>query len=442
MTNPVSFIEQGRMHPRQWIAVIITIALNALDGFDVLSSAFAAPGIAKEWGIGRDALGIVLSAELVGMGFGSILLGGVADKIGRRPTILTCLCVMAAGMWLATTSSSPTELAVWRFLTGLGIGGMLASINAVTAECSNSKSRSFAMSLMVIGYPIGAVVGGTIAALLLRGGEWRNVFVFGAIATVAFIPLVWLFVPETVAYLNQKRPANARARINATLARFGHPAIDDLAPQPETALKASVFDILKPGLVGTTMLLTLAYSCHCLTFYFILKWAPKIVADFGYTQAQAAGVLVWANIGGALGGAVFGWFMHRFGIKRPTLFTLAASVVMVILFGLGRGSLAGWSAAVFACGLATNSAIVGMYSAFAKGFPTHVRATGTGFAIGAGRIGAAGSPILAGYLFAGGLSLQAVAIVMAMGSLAAFLAFALVDMTDRSSDLEAQPAAA
>lgn len=179
--TPREVIEQTPMGVRQWIAVVLMIALNALDGFDVLSSAFAAPGIAKEWGIQRDALGVVLSMELVGMGFGSILLGGAADRFGRRPTILGCLLVMATGMWLATTSASPSGLALWRFITGLGIGGMLAAINAVTAEFSSLKGRSLAMALMVIGYPIGATVGGTIAGMLLKGGDWRLVFEFGAI---------------------------------------------------------------------------------------------------------------------------------------------------------------------------------------------------------------------------------------------------------------------
>lgn len=429
--SPIATIEDAPMHWRQWVAVILTIALNALDGFDVLASAFAAPGIAKEWGIDRGALGIVLSAELVGMGFGSILLGGVADKYGRRPTMLVCLCVMTLGMWLAMTAGSPTTLAIWRFLTGLGIGGMLAAINAVAAESSNAKNRSMAMSLMVIGYPIGATIGGIIAALLLREGDWRDVFAFGAIATAFFIPLVWFFVPETVAFLNQKRPPNALARINAVLAKFGHLPVGALPPPPRKGEKASVFDILKPDLIRTTLLLTIAYSFHAVTFYFILKWAPKIVADFGFSQAEAAGVLVWANIGGATGGAIFGLFMHKFGIKIPTMVTLAASVVVVALFGIGHTSLFAWSAAVFACGLATNSAIVGMYSAFAKGFPTHVRATGTGFAIGAGRVGAAGSPILAGYLFDAGLGLQGVAIIMAAGSLVALLTLSQVDMREK-----------
>ncbi|ABD25249.1 major facilitator superfamily MFS_1 [Novosphingobium aromaticivorans DSM 12444] len=420
--TPREVIEQTPMGVRQWIAVVLMIALNALDGFDVLSSAFAAPGIAKEWGIQRDALGVVLSMELVGMGFGSILLGGAADRFGRRPTILGCLLVMATGMWLATTSASPSGLALWRFITGLGIGGMLAAINAVTAEFSSLKGRSLAMALMVIGYPIGATVGGTIAGMLLKGGDWRLVFEFGAIATAVFIPLVFLFVPETPDYYVTRREPDALDKVNASLRKLALPLATILPPAPAVVDKPSVFDIFKPGLIRTTLLFTLGYSFHAVTFYYILKWSPKIVADFGYTQPEAASVLVWANIGGATGGALFGFAMHKFGLKWPTIAMLVGGAIAVVAFGFGRESLDGWKMAVFFTGFTTNAAIVGFYALFAKGFPTHVRATGTGFAIGAGRIGAAGSPILAGVLFTqAGLGLLGVSVVMAMGSVVAAL---------------------
>ena len=125
------------MTTAQVVVVVITVLLNAMDGFDILSIAFAGPGIAREWGINQLELGIVLSMELIGMAIGSVFLGGVADKVGRRPTLLGCLVVMAAGMVLATTASSPVQLSIWRVLTGLGIGGMLSCTNAVVAEFSN-----------------------------------------------------------------------------------------------------------------------------------------------------------------------------------------------------------------------------------------------------------------------------------------------------------------
>jgi benzoate transport len=433
--SPKDIIDNGKMHPRQWLAIFITIGLNALDGFDVLSSAFAGPGIKAEWSLAPDGLGAVLAMELLGMGVGSLLLGGIADKYGRRPTILTCLVLMAVGMFMAAGAHSPQSLSAYRFMTGIGIGGMLAAINAVANEYASQKSRSIAMALMVIGYPIGGFLGGQIVKHLLPANDWRAIFEFGGYATVVFIPLVWLFIPETPAFLNARRPAGALEQINKTLARFKLPALSVLPELAPAQAKASVADIFKPAYLRTTMLLSFGYTFHALTFYYILKMAPSIISDpqFAgqhFTRAEGAGVLSYANLGGALGGAVFGWFMHRFGIKRATMVALGMAVLLVALFGMGQNTLAGWTISVLLVGLFTNSAIVGFYSAWAIAYPTHIRATGTGFALSIGRGGAALSPYLAGLLFANNLGLLKVSIIMSIGSLLALLLFSMVDLKD------------
>lgn len=430
--NPKSAIDDGPMHAWQWLAVAITVGLNGLDGFDVLSISFASPGIAKEWGVGQSILGWILSMELLGMAVGSVLLGGVADKIGRRPTMLGCLVAMTIGMHFAGVAGSVNELLGWRLLTGLGIGGMLAAINAAAAEFSNNRYRSLAMSLMVIGYPLGGVVGGLVVQQLLTTGNWRDVFSFGAWVTAAFIPLVGFFIPETPAFLDRRQPEGALQRVNKTLIRFGHAAVASLSVEAEGAPKRSIADIFKPALIATTLLITFAYFAHITSFYFILKWVPKIVVDMGFEPRAAAGVLTWANVGGATGGAIFGMLAIRFGLKPLTMIALVVSSGMIFWFGSGADDLARLSMMVAATGFFTNSAIVGLYSLFAKVFPTHVRATGTGFAIGVGRGGAALAPVLAGYLFAAGFGLQTVALCMGFGSLLA--AIALLMLKERAAD--------
>src|SRR5690606_17557058 len=199
------------------MVVAITIALNALDGFDVLSISLAAGSIRDEFGIGPAVTGLLLSMELVGMAIGSIFLGRVADARGRRPMMLACLVMMTAGMFMVTTEPGlmarglkslttslglladwPVELvhiSIWRVITGLGIGGLLASINAVVAEYSNAKKKHMNVSLMSIGYPVGAFTGGFIAAWLLAEYTWRSVFLLGFWMTAAMIPIVFFFVP-------------------------------------------------------------------------------------------------------------------------------------------------------------------------------------------------------------------------------------------------------
>src|SRR5262249_51752331 len=260
----------------------------------------------------------VLSMELLGMAAGSFLLGGVADKVGRRPTILGCVLAMAIGMFGAARAHGVADLLPWRLLTGLGIGGTLAAINAVAAEVSSRRWRSFAMGLMVIGYPLGGVIGGLFVQRLLASAGWQAVFVAGGWATAAFLPLVWLLVPESVAFLDRRRAPAALPQINRILARLGHPAADALS-EVSVAARRSITDVLRPGLLATTVLVTFGYFAHITSFYFIIKWVPKIVVDMGYAPQTAAGVLTWVSLGGAIGGAVFGLIATRVGLKGLTL---------------------------------------------------------------------------------------------------------------------------
>jgi len=422
-SNPIAVIDDNPMSTRQWIVVVLMVLLNALDGFDVLSSAFAAPGITMEWGIPRSELGIVLSAELVGMGFGSIILGGVADKLGRKPAMLGCLVIMAIGMYMAHAATGVDNLTIWRFLTGLGIGGMLAATNAVTAESTSKAGRSLAMALYVIGYPVGGVIGGFAAqSWLLVDYDWRAVFLFGSVVTAIMIPLVMLLVPETPAFYAARRPGGALEKTNRSLAALRQPPIDALPVVDPSARKPKVTEILSNArLRPVTLLLAFGYLFHTITFYYILKFAVQIVSDSGFTQPEAASTLTWANIGGAIGGFLFGFLLRKWDIKRPLIICAVLGSAAVAAFGMGSDTLWGWRIATFLTMFFLNAAIVGYYAAFARGFPAFARATGTGFVLGVGRAGAAGSPIIAGFLFSalggGNEHLLEVSAIMSIGAI-------------------------
>lgn len=258
MNEPAKIIESTPMNYRQWIVIAVMVILNALDGFDVLSSAFASPGMTREWGIERSALGVVLSAELVGMGVGSVILGGLADKHGRKNAMLVCLVLMSIGMYLASLANGVTPMIICRFVTGIGIGGMLAATNAVTAESSNLKYRSTAIAAYVAGYPLGAILGGFAASeWLLPDYGWRSIFLFGAVTTAMLIPFVAWLVPETAAFHAAKGNITG---VNATLKTFGKAVLSSLPVRSETAPKPRVMDILSnPKLRQITLLLSFGY---------------------------------------------------------------------------------------------------------------------------------------------------------------------------------------
>jgi MFS family permease len=170
-----------------------------------------------------------------------------------------------------------------------------------------------------------------------------------------------------------------------------------------------------------TLLLSFGYLFHTVTFYYILKFAVQIVADDGFTQPEAASTLTWANVGGAIGGFLFGFLLRKWDIKGPTIVCAVLGSAAVAAFGLGSDSLWGWRIATFLTMFFLNAAIVGYYAAFARGFPAFARATGTGFALGVGRAGAAGSPIIAGFLFTwlggGNQHLLTVSAIMSIGAI-------------------------
>jgi len=438
MTDPRDLIANSPMSTRQVLVVAITIALNALDGFDVLSISFASPGIMAEWQITRVQLGFVLSMELFGMALGSIFLGSLADKIGRRPTVLGCLVVMATGMFMATTSTGVlgglvtpllamfgsnvdvrlADLSMWRIVTGLGIGGMLAAINAVVAEFSSTRRRDLNVAIMSIGYPVGAALGGFITSTGLELSEWRSVFYFGATVTVVMIPIVFFLMPESVHWLTRKQPDGALEKVNRTLRGLGHPTVAALPAVSADVRKRSSGDLFRPPLLAVTVLATMAYFFHITTFYYIVKWVPTIVVGMGFAPSSAGYVLSWLNVGGATGGTVLGLLSQRFSVKALTIIVMLLSTVAVALFGRSPADLTKLILICMVSGFCTNAAITGMYAIFAKVFPTHVRASGTGVAVGVGRGGSVLAPIIAGFLFTA-YTLPTVSLLMGLGSLVA-----------------------
>lgn len=429
--DPRKIIETRPMSRFQWSVVVIMVGLLALDGFDVLSISFAAPGISDDWGIDRGVLGVIMSMELIGMAVGAFIFGWLADSQGRRATILICLVILTIGMLGASTASGIYTLSAWRIGTGLGIGGMLAATNAATAEVTNNRFRMLCVTLMATGYPIGNVIGGSVAAQILVEHDWRAIFRFGGAVTLLFIPIVWFGAPESISFLMHKRPADALAKVNRVLKRMGFGELDRLPDEEAPAKKARMADLVKGAYTVPTLTLTAVYFTHLITFYFILKWIPKIVVDLGYEPSAAAGVLVWASVGGFLGSVTLGLLTLRFRAFHLTVAALFLSALFVVWFGQTNQNLGRLSLAACAAGFATNAAIVGLYGLIAATFPTALRATATGVIVGFARGGSILAPALAGFLFVLGFTLSWIAAAMAMGSLiAGLLLFAFFRHSD------------
>ncbi|ROQ43438.1 benzoate transport [Stenotrophomonas maltophilia] len=388
-----------KMTAFQWTAIAICVLLNMLDGFDVMVMAFTAPHVSSDWGLSGKALGMMLSAGLVGMALGSFLLAPLADRWGRRPMIMCCLVILTVGMALSALAATAWQLALLRVFTGIGIGGMLAGVGVITAEYANAKWRSTAVALQATGYPIGATLGGVLAAWMLQHFSWHSVFLIGAAASLLCIPLVMACLPESLDFLVARRPADALPRLNTLLARMQMTPLQALPPAPSRDGRRKGYAALFVGdLRPVAVFIALAFFLHMFAFYFVLSWTPKLLVSAGVSAQQGITGGVLLNLGGIVGGSLFGWLASRWALSRLTAASLLLAMGAMLVFAGFNTTLGVAFPVAFVIGAALFGAMAGLYAAAPVVFATDVRTTGLGWAIGIGRVGAILSPLSVGLL--------------------------------------------
>ena len=395
-----AIIDEGPMSRFQVQAVGLCVALNMLDGFDVLVMAFTAPEVAREWGLSGARLGVLLSSGLFGMAAGSLFIAPWADRFGRRAVILLCLGIVTAGMLLSALAQGPGQLAALRVLTGVGVGGILASLNVITSEYSSRRWRNTAISLQVTGYPIGATIGGAIAAVLITRYGWRSAFLFGAAASAVLVPVVVRSLPESLDFLLARRPPGALASLNDLLRRMGRPAVERLPEPPADphADRSPVGRLFAGGAARATALIWASFFLLMFSFYFVTSWTPKLLVAAGLSTRQGITGGVLLNLGGIAGGFLFGWLATKTPLGRLTRINLVGTAAALLLFAAFATDLRAAFVTALLIGVFLFGSMVGLYAATPGLYPAAVRATGMGWAIGIGRLGAILSPVTAGLM--------------------------------------------
>lgn len=393
-------LDDEPMRPFQWLAVAVCIVLNLIDGFDVLVMAFTASSVAAEWNLGGAEIGLLLSAGLFGMAAGSLFIAPWAGRWGRRPLILACLALSGLGMLASALSQAAWQLALLRGLTGLGIGGILASSNVIASEYASRRWRGLAVSLQSTGYALGATLGGLLAVWLIGAWGWRSVFVFGAGLTLAVIPLVCLCLPESLDFLLARRPPRALQRVNALARRLGRAALAELPSPPGGGAEhgSRLARLLCVAQRRTTLLLWALFFLVMFGFYFIMSWTPKLLVAAGLSTAQGITGGTLLSIGGIFGAALLGGLAARFRLERVLALFMLLTAALLALFSLSAGLPGAALPLGLLIGLCANACVAGLYALAPSLYDASVRATGVGWGIGVGRGGAILSPLVAGLL--------------------------------------------
>ena len=398
--NTRELIDKGPVMRLQITVIGICFILNMVDGFDVLAISFAAPLIADEWAIRPAALGLVFSAGLIGMALGSMLIAPLTDRIGRRAMIVICITATTIMMVVTGLSRSVPQLIAARTMTGIGVGGMLASLTAMVAEYTPDRHRNLAIGVLQAGYPVGGTVGGVVAAWILPEYGWRVLFFAGAAMGSLMIPIAVLALPESLVFLALKQPAKALEKINRILRGLQQSALDALPAVPTGETSGSVVALLTSARRSNTLRLWLAFLLNSLTVYFVLSWVPKIVVDAGLPLEQGilAGLMI--NAGAVVGSPMLGFLSAKRGLRRLILLFLLLGAGCVALFGFLPHNVPMLLTVGFLIGFFVMGGYIGLYSIAARLYPTELRTTGIGWTIGVGRTGSIMGPYIGGIMIA------------------------------------------
>ena len=396
-------IDDTPMSGFQVLAVSVCLAINMLDGYDVLVMSFAAPFVAEEWSLSDTVTGLLLSSGLVGMALGSLFLAPLADVYGRRRMTLWSLAAVTAGMLASALAADHTQLIALRFLTGIGIGAMLASLTVVVSEYSSRRRRTFSLIVLQAGFPAGALLWGLVAVPIILGYGWRWAFVFGGVLSGLMIPVALAALPESLDYLITSRPPKALEKVNRVLKQMGKVPVKELGTGGQRrAQRARLGSLFQQGRARNTLLIWVCFFCTLLVFYFFMSWTPKLLIDAGLSEEVGLSGGIILNAGAIVGGIVLGLLASRIRLNWLQSGYALLGGGLLIAFGLYSGVLSAALILAFLVGFFGTGCIMGAYAAVPQLYPTEVRTTGTGMAIGLGRWGGVASPTAAGLLLDAG----------------------------------------
>jgi len=379
--------------------------MNMLDGMDVLIISYAAPAISETWGITPQALGIVFGSGLFGMTFGALFLAPIADSIGRKNMIIISAALMGITVYFTSFATSIYWLVVFRFISGLGIGSMLASTAALAAEYTPHKTKDFWVSFVISGYPVGAVLSGLISGKIIVEEGWQTMFQMAGVITIISLPIIYFFLTESLDFYIKKQPKRALEKINLILAEMGFETIGVVPPKAPQQHKTSIQSLLGNEFRMPTFQLWIALFFAFATLYFLTSWIPKLATNAGLSMKLAIYTGTVFNVGAWFGIMTQGYFSSKYGLKKTIGAILILTGVLMATFKIFIGS----DAILYIFGLlgfGIQGGFVGLYAVAARMYPTEFRTTGVGWAIGIGRTGGIFGPAMGGILIGMGLSLS------------------------------------
>jgi MFS transporter, AAHS family, 4-hydroxybenzoate transporter len=400
--NVPELIDQQKISAFQIRTAVLCAAVVFMDGFDAQAIGYVAPTLSKAWSLKPGELGPVFSAGLFGLMLGALAFSPLADRIGRKPVIIFCTLWFGVASLLTVTADSTTSLLAWRFITGLGLGGAMPNPIALTCEYAPQRSRATMIMLMFVGFSLGSAVGGAIAAQLVPSYGWQSVFWLGGVFPILLAPILIFWLPESIRLLALKGSRNEQV---AGLIKQINPALEFVpgtrfAAPEERPEGFPVGHLFTEGRALATVLIWVMFFTNLLVLYFCATWLPTVINNTGVSVRLAVIATALFQVGGIVGTLVLAVLIERFGPYRVLAGAYFAAAILIAAIGQAGSAIELIIPAVFGAGFCVVGAQIGANALTATFYPTFIRSTGVGWALGIGRIGSIIGPTLGGMMLA------------------------------------------
>lgn len=372
-----------------------------IDGYDITAIAFAAPSLVKEWALKPGSLGPVFSASLVGILFGSAFFGWVGDRYGRKAALIWSNLVFGVFTLAAAFSTDLTQMFWLRLLAGLGIGGVIPNAVAINAESAPRKMRATLAIIAVGCVPLGGAIPGFVAATLVPTHGWQILFYIGGIVPIIIALVAMVGLPESIKYmaLHERLRGKMEAAIKAIRPDYPVPANAKFVIEDEKQYPGfSPAYLFRDGLALITPLVWLLFALNLMGYFFLISWTPILMTATKLPPGTAALAGALLQVGGTVGALLLCWWLqrHRF-LALAVMFAVAVPVVASIGFA-GLASKAAVLTATFFAGFFVLGIQSGINVIGALIYPTSLRANGSGWELGIGRIGSIAGPLVGALL--------------------------------------------
>ena len=398
-------IDSGQFGRFQWIVLGLCGLLLIVDGYDVFVAGTVLPKLIAEWGLSKPQAGALQAWALFGMMFGALIFGPLADRIGRKKGIALSFVLFTTATIATGFAGSPDQFKIFRFIAGLGCGGLMPNAVALMNEYAPKRLRGTMVALMFSGYSIGGMVAAGLGIAIIPAFGWQWMFYVAAIPLI-LLPLILWSLPESLGFLiRQNRQADARAIYAKLFPSDPLAEGDRLVFAEAKGASASVFELFRHERGMRTAMLWVSFFCCLLLVYLLSSWLPKVLQEVGYAERASLLSLFSLNFGGMAGAILGGRLGDRFGLPKVVVGFFAAAAVSIALIGTGLPTVLLFIT-VFIAGATTIGTQILLYASVAQLYSLSIRSTGLGWASGIGRIGAIVGPTFGGYLLAQELPLQ------------------------------------